>query len=469
MNWNDDQSLATIVQAVTEFEKTHSHVSGWAINGKASDACQSLLLGGNANTLSVYQDREVDDLSYRVTLYVTSDDQTEVGASSATILLGGDLLSQLEQIKANASLAMNPAYPLADQPKSPYPAVESYCPLIVADMNLAHKKLIERVQLHAALLQNVQVNSAELYTNVHHHLLKTSQGIEAQKITTDLYFEVAMELTPGPNLQEVLKYWHFVGVNDADVEAKLDEVAQETQLTTEAFMPPARESATILVDSYAISKIAAAIASQLNGSAEYSKGPHLKPNDTLPSGEVDASSDQLNLTIDPTLKQMAKTSAFTDEGTVAEKAHVIVDNKVQQQVLDTRLAHYLSKAPNGIYGNLVIPAGTASRTELLNYADEVIEILDFSSLLVNPSSLTWSSEIKLGRLYKNGQPVKTLKGGIVSGNVRDSLTGFKFSSETTSRNTAGGYFEAASGYQGPTFMLMWNGISIAGETDQETL
>lgn len=469
MNWNDDQRLAGIVQAVTEFKNTHEPVSGWAINGKASDACQSLLLGGNANKLSVYQDREVDDLSYKVTLYVSSEDQREIGASSATIQLGDDLQHQLEQIKANASLAMNPAYPLAEQPNMPYLEVESYCPIIVADMNLAHKKLIERVQQHATHLQNVQVNSAELYTNVHHHLLKTSKGIEAQKITTDLYFEVAMELAPGPNLQEVLKYWHFVGVNDATVEVKLDEVAAETQLTTEAFMPPARNKATILVDSYAISKIAAAIASQLNGSAEYSQGPHLKPDDALPNGEVDARSDVFNLTIDPALKQMAKTSAFTDEGTVAEKAEVIVNNTVQQQVLDTRLAHYLNKAPNGIYGNLVIPAGTASRTELLNQADEVIEILDFSSLLVNPSSLTWSSEIKLGRLYQKGQPIKTLKGGIVSGNVRDSLTGFKFSSETTLRNTAGGYFEAASGYNGPTFMLMWNGITIAGETDQETL
>lgn len=469
MNWNDDPNLANIVQAVSEFENKNSRVSGWTINGKASYACQSLLLGGKSNTLKVYQDRDVDELSYKVTLYVSSEDQNEVGTSSATISLGRELTGQLEQIKANANLAMNPAYPLTQKPHTPYPDVESYCPLIVADMSLAHQKLIARTQQHSASLQNVQINSAELYTNVHYHLLKTSQGIEAQKITTDLYFEVAMELLPGPNLQEVLKYWHFVGVSDADVEAKLDSVAQETQLTNEAFIPPARKSATVLVDSYAISKIAAAMATQLNGSAEYSQGPHLKPSDILPSGDVDDHSDQFNLTIDPTLKQMAKTSAYTDEGAVAVAAEVIVNNVVQQQIMDTRLAHYLNKEANGIYGNLVIPKGTVSRDDLLKYADEVIEILDFSSLLVNPSSLTWSSEIKLGRLYKNGKPVKTLKGGIISGNVRTSLTGFKFSSETTSRNTAGGYFEAASGYQGPAYMLMWNGITIAGETDQEAL
>jgi predicted Zn-dependent protease len=469
MNWTEDQRLADIVQAVTEFAQAQNSVSDWSINGKYTDACQSLLLGGVANQLTVYQDREVDDTSYKVTLYVTNNDNSKIGTSSATMLAGPNLADQLEQIKANALLAMNPAYPLAQKPSAPYPEVESYCPDIVENMSQAHQSLTQRLQQHAATLKNVLVNSAELYSNVHYHVLKTSQGIDAQKITTDLYFEVAMELAPGPNLQEVLKYWHFVGVNDADIENKLDSVAQETQLTSESSMPPARDIATIMVDSYAISKIAAAIASQLNAAAEYSQGPHLKPNDMVPSGDVDKNADHFNLTIDPTLKQMAKTSAYTDEGTIAEKADLIVDNTVQQQVINTRLGHYLNKTPNGIYGNLVIPAGSVSKQALLNSVDEVIEILDFSSLLVNASSLTWSSEIKLARLYKQGEAVKTLKGGIVSGNVRASLTGFKFSSETTLRNTAGGYFEAASGYQGPEYMLMWQGISIAGDSNEENV
>jgi predicted Zn-dependent protease len=467
MNWNQDKALASITQSVTQYTLMHSEVSDWAISGKHSYACQSLLLGGKLNELEVYQDRDVDDQSYKVTLYVSKSDNSQLGSSSATIILANNINSQLHQIKTNAALAMNPSFPLAAKPTMAYEKLESYCLTIVENISLAHQQLVERILQHSLTLQGVQVNSAEFYTNVHHHVLRTSQGIDAQKTTSDLYFESAMELLPGPNLQEVLKYWHFVGLHDADIESKLDSVAKETLLTSESTLPPSHENATVLVDSYAISKIAASIASQLNGSAEYSQGPHLKVDDVVPTQKVDAKSDRFNLTIDPTLKQMAKTSPFTAEGTVAEKADVIVNNVVQSQIMDTRMAHYLNKTPNGIYGNLVIPAGSESREELLSGSDEVIEILDFSSLLVNPSSLTWSSEIKLGRLHRQGKPVQTLKGGIVSGNLRTSLAGFKFSSETTSRNTAGGYFEAASGYQGPTYMLMWKGITIAGDTAQE--
>jgi predicted Zn-dependent protease len=467
MNWNQDLALISLSQAVTDYCASQDDVTDWAISAKQSTACQSLLLGNETNQLAIYQDRDVDDQSYKVTLYVSNDDQSLLGSSSASINLVNDTSRQLEQIRANAALAMNPSYPLAEKPQADYPELESFCPTVLENMSEAHQQLVARLQKHVETLQGVQVNSAEIYTNVHHHLLRTSKGIDVQKTTTDLYFETAMELVPGPNLQEVLKYWHFVGMNDADIEAKLDSVAIETLLTTESALPPNRESATVLVDSYAISKIAAAIASQLTGAAEYAQGPHFKPGDVVTTGDADAQSDRLNLTIDPTLKQMAKTSPYTDEGLIAEKADVIVDNLVKSQIMDTRMAHYLSKSANGIYGNLVVPAGTHSRDELLNEKDEVIEILDFSSLLVNPSSLTWSSEIKLGRLYKNGEPVQTLKGGIVSGNVRSSLAGFKFSSETTERNTAGGYFEAASGYQGPEYMLMWKGITIAGETMEE--
>ncbi|MBU2864612.1 hypothetical protein KO489_12210 [Reinekea forsetii] len=467
MNWSEDSNYNQIELQIELLTDQHKDLMGWAINAKATQSVQSLMMAKKHNEMQVYQSRDVDDTSYKVTLYVTGEEGAKTGASTATIQPADAIESQLLQILANARLAMNAAYPLAEKPDQEYPNVESSCPEISANIVESHQSMVKRIEAHVASLTNVQVNSAELYSNVHYHGLKTSTGIKAQKTTTDVYFEVAMERVPGPNLQEVLKYWHFVGMGDANLEERLDAVAEETQLTTGALMPPARTSATILVDSYAISKFVTAITTQLSGEAEYAQGPHLKPNDQLTISDRDEQSDTLTITIDPTLAQMAKSTAYTEEGLVAQKADVIVNNEVKHQLLNTRFAHILGKEPNGIYGNLVVTEGSATRESLLESKEEVIEILDFSSLLVNPTSLTWSSEIKLGRLYQQGKPVKTLKGGIVSGNIRESLAGFKFSRDLTRRNTAGGYFEPAGGYLGPEHMLMWKGISIAGESEQE--
>jgi predicted Zn-dependent protease len=253
---------------------------------------------------------------------------------------------------------------------------------------------------------------------------------------------------------------------DATLEACLTSVAQETQLTNSAQLPPSRQSAVVLIDSYAISKLAAALVSQTHGSAEYSQGPHLKAGDTIHAGERAPESDTVNIKIDPYEPQMARTSAYTDEGLIAQSSDLIVDNCVTSQIIHSRMSQYLKKPANDISGNIVVSAGTRTKDQLLEKFEEVIEILDFSSLLVNPTSLTWSSEIKLGLLHTKGQATKVLKGGITSGNVKDNFAAFQFSNQTARRNTTGGYFEAANGYVGPEHMLIWNGVTIAGQEEK---
>jgi len=468
MNWKDHSGLIQIQRALTDFLAQHVDIQSWLLEAKYSEGCQSLLLGETNNTLTVYQDRNIDDLSFNLALFAPSTDGKTVGSSKGTLDLNQNLADQMSVIRNNALLAVNPAFKLAQKPEQPYPAVTSADKHLLDNLNQTHQDLTNRLCNHAKTLPNVHVNSAELFSNLHYSLLLTSEGIEAEKVTTDLYFEVAMERQPLPNTQEVLKYWHFVGLSDADIEEKLDAVARETQMTDQSSLPQTSDNAVVLIDSYAISKLVKALVDQMQGSAEYSKGPHLKTDDEIATGELDPASDKLNITIDPTLPHMAKTSPFTEEGLIAEKSDVIIDNKVTCQLMDSRMAQYLNKAVNGIYGNLVVSAGQLTKTELLNHADDIIEVLDFSSLLVNPVSLTWSSEIKLGQRYKNGKVVEILKGGIISGNVRESISGFKFSSELAKRNTTGGYFEAASGYYGPEHMLIWNGIKIAGQAEATT-
>jgi predicted Zn-dependent protease len=465
MNWNDHPALSALHESLARYTADHPEVADWQIRAQYSEGCQSLLLGTAGNGLTVYQDRNIDDLALSLTLYCPSADGSQLGSSSSSIDPKADLNPQLALIHSSALLAMNPFYTLPDKPTSDYPLVEAADTRLVSQLNQTHTDLIARIAAYSPSLQGVQVNSAELFSNVHHQLLQSSAGIDARKVSTDLYFEVAMERAPGPNDQEVLKYWHFVGLDDADLEAKLDAVAAETLMTVAAELPPSRDQATILIDSYGISKLVAALVNQLDAASEFAKGPHLLPGDSVVTGEADAESDQLSVTIDPSLQQMAKSSPFTADGLIAQKAEVIGNNQVLTQLINSRMAHYLGKPVNGISGNLVVNSGSLSKAELLNSADEVIEILDFSSLLVNSATLTWSSEIKLGRLYRQGQFVATLKGGIVSGNVRASLGGFKFGAQRVKRNTVGGYFEAASGYDGPEHMLIWTGIQIAGQVE----
>jgi predicted Zn-dependent protease len=463
--WKNNPALEAVLAAVRAYCTAQPNIHGWALEAKISESRQSLLKGGEQNRLVIYQDRTVNDTVFTLTLYAPLEDGKQMGTAKGSIDPFFNLEEQINVLFQNAQLAGNPYFKLPAPPEEPYQTVQAADPTILANLDEAHQVLIARIDSQTQLLAGVTVNSAELFTNKHSQLMMTSTGIRAEKDSTDIYFEVAMEKAPGPNDQEVLKYWHFIGLADATLEDCLAAVAKETQLTNSAQLPPSRSSAVILIDSYAISKLVAAIVSQTNASAEYSQGPHLKAGDSVHQGERAENSDTLNIVIDPYEPQMARTSAFTDDGLVAKHAELVTDNKVATQIINSRMAQYLNKAQNDISGNIIVTCGTKTKDELMAQFDEVIEVLDFSSLLVNPTSLTWSSEIKLGLLHRKGEPTAVLKGGITSGNVKDNLAAFQFSNETARRNTTGGYFEAANGYVGPEHMIIWNGVTIAGQED----
>ena len=127
------------------------------------------------------------------------------------------------------------------------------------------------------------------------------------------------------------------------------------------------------------------------------------------------------------------------------------------------MASYLKKEANGIIGNVVIGPGTKTKDELLSSEPQCLEVISFASLLLNPSTLTWSSEIKLGKLHKKGEAPKIIKGGVVSGNLKENLKNFSFSKTLTKKNAVADIFETAKGNYGPDAMLIRSGVKIAGE------
>jgi predicted Zn-dependent protease len=179
-------------------------------------------------------------------------------------------------------------------------------------------------------------------------------------------------------------------------------------------------------------------------------------------GEKKSGSDKVFITLDPTTPGMALTTPFTDEGMKPVKALVVKDDIVATQIVHNRIGQYLNKDPNYIAGNMLVKLGTSSKEDLIKSSPDCLEILSFSSLLINPNTLTWSSEIKLGKLYKHGKLDCMIKGGVVSGNIKENLTNFKFGNVEIRINEVGGY-QGSKGYVGPNCMLIQSGVKVVGE------
>jgi predicted Zn-dependent protease len=421
------------------------------------------MLGHPGKDFENYQNREVHDHSYHIDIYTRHGHPEVMGSSGFSIDPLGNIDAQILKTFNNSLLVANKPWDMPKKLNGAYDMVFTVDPLISENMLLAHQKMQDEINNKIKTLTNVSVNSGELFTNLQIKYFETSWGLKGQKENSSIYFEIAIEKLPIPNTQEVLKYKKAISLEDARLSQFIDKAVEETLSIADAEMPKTSDNGIVLIDGEAISSLLTHVVNQLNAQREYEKSPYMSTGDSLLKGEKKPDSDKLSIFLDPTVPVMALTTPFTNEGMKPTKAEVVKKDMVTAQIIHHRMGQYLDKAPNYIEGNMLVELGRQSSTELIHSVDECIEIIAFSSLLIAPNTLTWSSEIKLGKLYKNGAFVCMIKGGVVSGNIRENLTNFSFSNEEVKINETGGGYGHAKGYVGPQHMLIKSGVKIVGE------
>jgi len=459
---NTDSFFSSLTTALTAAQTELPGLHAWCATRRTLESRQTLLLGRPGNDLAAYQDRTVSETTYTLQVYARQDNPAVMGTSVATVDPLRPLPAQIAATLAAARLARNPVWELPTPPGIPYPEVRTADPAILADPGTEQARLLALLRREAAALDGVRMNSAEAYVNRRSLQARWSTGIAVEKQSSDVYVEIAAEPLPGPNRQEVNPFIEAVGVDGLDLPGFFQRVAEETRALGRTELPQTTEHAVVLIDAEAIATLLHELTGQFRAEAEYEKRPCLLPGAEVASGPVAADADRLNLILDPLLPAMAQSTAFTDEGLPAERAVMVENGIVRRQLVNARFGQYLGRPANGITGNLVVPPGRWSREDLLAAAPEVLEIITFSSLLVNPQTLSWSSEIKLGRRHRRGQPGALVKGGLVSGNLRDNLRDSRFSNRLTTRNLLARAWYPAKGYYGPDLLLIQSGVKIAG-------
>lgn len=435
----------------------------WRINVNQGRSVQTLMLGQKQQSFEKYQNREVEESTIELVVYSRHGNPVCMGSSATIVDSLSDLETQVLNTFNNSLLVSNKIWDLPSESNEAYDIVQTMDPFLKKDLTKAHSSLLTEIDEKVKSLSLVNVNSAELYTYVKTFYFETSLGLLGQKESSEIYFEIAMEKLPLPNTQEVLKYKKSVGISDLQIGQFIDNVVAETLSTSESILPKTTNQATILVDGDVISSLFANLLLQVDASSEYNKLPYLKKGDSLLNGANNSDSDMLTVFIDPTIPLMTFTTPFTDEGMKPNKSEIIKKNQVIDQMIHHKIGQYLNKKSNYIFGNMIVELGNMTKDQLIDSVDECLEILSFSSLLINEKTLTWSSEIKLAKLHQKGKQVKMIKGGVVSGNIKSNLQNFKFSNESVKINELDDGFVVPKGYVGPNHMLIKNGVTIAGE------
>lgn len=460
---NDTVIIQLLDTLKGKMEEIGKELYAYSVNARYGLSLQSLLMADGDRPLVSYQDRNVNEKTYSITIYTRHNNGSVMGQATKNIDPLSPFPDQIHAAYESALLVNNTPYDLPEPPEKGYPDVETADREILTDPHKAMESMKNQAIKAAESLADVKVNSAEIYVNLQKRYTKYSTGVELKRDLSDVYFEAAMEKLPGPNVQEVHQYKKGITLSDIDIPAILKDMREESLALDTTSMPRTSESAVILVKSESFAALLDSLINQLSAEAEYNQNPHILPGDTVINGDGLENNDALNLTLDPYIPVMANSTPYTQEGLPAVPRDIIKNNVVEAQIIGNRIGQYLKKEPNGIMGNMIVAPGSKSRQELIESVDECLEVLSFSSLLINPRTLTYSSEIKLARMYKNGKPAGMIKGGILSGDFRQNLAGLRLSEETIIYNQVADSWHPSIGYRGPAYAMFRSGVKIAGE------
>jgi len=431
-------------------------VKGWIVTEEVLTRRERYFLAG----AEVDQDREARAHSIQARIFVRLSDPKRQGEISKKFFPALPLGPQVTSAVAGAKLSSTESWELPTELPKSVPVVRSADPGIAEDVDRAMESMTKEVRDAVSELRHQGVSGAEarfgsgeLFVSLHERELTLSNGLSHRSLQTRVYAEAAYVSKHGERGDEYLKTAWSVGREGISI-PELFRECRDASLGMLKVRAPVAGRYSVIVDTEVLSLLFSGIVSQLTAQNAYHKLPFVEVGGAIVP-EAGPGADRITLRIDPSLDLGADAVALSSAGVVQRPLTLIEQGRVVATASDPQYAAYTSRPVSTTRGDVVVSAGTRTHDELTREADQVLEILQFSALFADANTGTFSSEIRLAKLYdrKTGE-VEFIKGGSLSGSITENFRGLRLSSETCRYATFSSDSPVGRGYHGPKYALL---------------
>jgi predicted Zn-dependent protease len=435
-HWNLDQLKTQLSQS--------SQVKSWIVTQEHVHRRERYFMLENGGTLVTDQDRDVRAQNIQVKIAVKLEKPGRQGEISKKLFPSLPLHEQLESAIEAARQTDHQEWTLPSEPARDLPSLRTSDPRMAEDLNRVMDQVTEQIAGAVSKKRPSTFNSAELFLSVHDRELHLSNGLVQRYAQSRIYTETAYSFSKKNSKGEMesdeyLNTRWAVNLDDLKIAELYDETAERAEHSLGVHKPETGKY-PVIVDAEVLATLFNGHITQLTAVNSYNSLPFVKPGQELIPG---CTGDPITLSLDPGTEYGADTSAVSEQGVAQKRLKLVDRNKVLATSSDKQYADYLAAEPTTARGNVVVDAGTLSHDELARSAPKVIEILQFSGLFADPNSGTFSSEIRLARLFDN---------------VRGTVTYLK---EIVKHSHFSSNSFIGQGYVGPRFALL-SDVSIVG-------
>lgn len=431
---------------VDELNRRGSELQKWRVQSSHTDRKEFYLLQRSGDPI-LDQIRSVEDTSYSVKLAVKKKDGV-IGSAETPILPTQNITEVLNQLVKKAELAEEKIWSFSDEVEDSKKTQIHYEPFF-RDFELSSQVLVDKFRSAIGEEKRGVFNSSELFLSAITDRYTLSNGKSWQARRTKIYGEVCFSSDASIDAQEYLIY--RMGAHPEQINFKdLITISVESSVAlTKAQLPPAGKF-QVMVDAEVIGQLFVDALNYLDSSQKYYGLPFLNKGEAF---IADFQGAPFEVVSNPELDYLLGSRAYDSEGNPLKKLPLVSGNTVLNNLTSNKYAEYLKTSATSSLGNIEILVDGEAVNSWKDQA--TLEILQFSGLFSNPRDLSFSSEIRLGRLWMPGaaKPVY-VKGGSLSGKFQENFRKVRFSQERTSVNLNEESLGCRVGYIGPAWALL---------------
>lgn len=430
-----------MLQTIQKQIQALAQVSAWIIKEEQSLSAEVFCIQNKID-----MNRSCQTHEYNVRLFVDFEENGTKykGDSSVNISLSDsqeEVIQKLSQTAFAAGFVKNPWYALPSntgkaQSLQARPSVEDFKAQFQDIHNVIYK----------AYPYKAKINCCELFATQKNIRVLTSTGVDVTYPKNSFSMELVTDCNDGAESVEIFNLYHLTSVDLVKLEAIVSKQLMETEGRAFAVRNPKIEKINVILSNEAVEELLNFYLAQAKDSAVYQKISRLQKGARV---NKEDNVQNINIRINPLLASALDASPVDTEGKILSAYPLITNNVLQNYITTAKFSHYLGEEHIGYSNVFEVECGDTSYTEFTS--GDYIEILAFSSFIMDTTTGDFGGEFRLAKYIKDGV-AGYITGGSISENIFTAQNTMRFSKEQ----------EVRSNSITPKAILLPN-ITVAGE------
>jgi predicted Zn-dependent protease len=316
----------------------------------------------------------------------------------------------------------------------------------IQDLSENLPQLVQEIYSSNASLENVKINSSELFLSLKQEVIMNSKGLSINFVKPSLYVEC---ITQAPGLNEEIELYESILLSDLKegvLKSKITQLLHATSDRAKAIPMPNLGEIPVIISGDSVSELMQFYLYRLAARNIYENISDTEIGENIQGDEVEG--DKISLYLDPQLPGSYYSRPFDSDGFPLHRVRLIQQGIVEKYWGDIQYSHYIHTPPTGQFCNISVDSGSQTLQQMKSEA--FLEIVAFSDFQMDHITSDFGGEIRLAYYY-NGTKVTPVYGGSISGNLKKIHNNLILSKER----------RLLKQYHGPCSIKI-RGINIAG-------